>query len=66
MALYFDHAQPFAGLTFDVLGRNPPHEISSDNLLAVTLLNVRWPPLAVRTLRGTAMTEDAGRGGAGQ
>jgi hypothetical protein len=50
VALYFDPAQPFAGLTFDALGCNPPHEITSDDLLAVTLLEVQWSPLAVRSL----------------
>jgi hypothetical protein len=50
VALYFDHGQPFAGQTFDSLGRNPPNEITSDDLLAVSLLDVRWSPLAVRSL----------------
>lgn len=50
VALYFDPAQPFAGKTFDFLGCNPPYEITSDDLLAVTLLDVRWSPVAVRSL----------------
>ena len=50
VTLYFDPRQPFAGKTFDSLGRNPPDEITSDDLFAVTLLDVRWPPLAVRFL----------------
>ena len=50
VACYFDPAQPFAGLTFDSLGNNPPNQIIPDDLLAVTLLDVRWTPLAVRLL----------------
>ena len=50
VTLFFDPRQPFAGKTFDSLGRNPPDEITSDDLFAVTLLDVRWPPLAVRFL----------------
>lgn len=50
VALYFDPAQPFAGQTFDSLGDNPSDKIVSDDLLAVTLLDVRWTPLAVRRL----------------
>jgi Family of unknown function (DUF6308) len=48
--LYFQPGQPFAGLTFDSLGNNPPNAITSDDLLAVTLLDVRWPPRAVRSV----------------
>jgi hypothetical protein len=50
---YFDHYESFAGLTFDSLGRNLPNEITADDLLAVTLLDVSWTPPAVR-----AMLED--------
>ena len=50
VARYFDAVQPFAGQTFDSLGNNPPDQIVSDDLLAVTLLDVRWTPLAVRHL----------------
>ena len=50
VALYFDETQPFAGLTFDSLGNNPRDRIVADDLLAVTLLDVRWTPLAVRRL----------------
>jgi hypothetical protein len=50
VARYFDPARPFAGETFDSLGNNPPHEIVLDDLLAVTLLDVRWTPLVVRRL----------------
>lgn len=48
--LYFDPEQPFAGQTFDSLGHNPRDKIIIDDLLAVTLLDVRWTPLAVRRL----------------
>jgi hypothetical protein len=50
VALYFDETQPFAGRTFDSLGNNPRDRIVADDLLAVTLLDVRWTPLAVRGL----------------
>lgn len=50
VARYFDPVQPFAGQTFDSLGNNPPDQIVPDDLLAVTLLDVRWTPLAVRHL----------------
>jgi hypothetical protein len=48
IALYFDSEQPFTGMTFDFFGQNPPTEIVPDDLLVVTLLDVRWSPLAVR------------------
>jgi hypothetical protein len=50
VARFFNPAQPFAGHTFDSLGSNPPGHIVPDDLLAVTLLDVRWTPLAVRHL----------------
>jgi hypothetical protein len=50
VALYFDPEHPFAGNMFDSLGRNPADAITSDDLLVVTLLDVRWSPLAVRRL----------------
>lgn len=57
VALYFDPRHPFAGQMFDSLGRNPADVITSDDLLAVTLLDVRWTPLAVRRL----LTDQAAR-----
>jgi hypothetical protein len=50
VARYFHDGQPFAGQTFDSLGNNPTDRIVPDDLLAVTLLDVRWKPLAVRRL----------------
>ena len=47
---YFEPESSFAGLTFDFLGHNPPNEITPDDLLSATLLDKRWPPLAVRKL----------------
>jgi hypothetical protein len=47
---YFEPESKYAGLTFDTLGHNPPNKITPDDLLAVTLLSVRWPALAVRRL----------------
>jgi len=54
---YFDPEGSFAGTTFDSLGTNPPFEISSDDLLAVTLLDVRFPPRSVRNLLGGALND---------
>lgn len=50
VAAHFDPRQPFAGFTFDCLGQNPPDKVVVDDLLAVTLLDVRWTPLAARSL----------------
>ncbi len=47
---FFDQEGPFAATTFDALGMNPPEEMTTDDLLAVTLLDVRFLPRAVRTL----------------
>jgi len=57
VAAYFKPGQPFAGRTFDCLGQNPPDEVVADDLLAVTLLDVRWTPLAVRSLLFERTTE---------
>jgi Family of unknown function (DUF6308) len=56
VAAYFT-AQAFAGMTFSNLGRNPPDEITSDDLLAVTLLDITWRPHVVRTLLGSQQQE---------
>src|ERR1700733_13399711 len=56
VAAYFT-AQAFAGLTFSNPGRNPPDEITSDDLLAVTLLDITWRPHVVRTLLGSQQRE---------
>ncbi|MEU8813395.1 DUF6308 family protein [Actinoplanes sp. NPDC048796] len=47
---YFDPEGPFAGATFDLLGQNPPHALTLDDLLATSLLDITWRPLAVRRL----------------
>ena len=52
VAAYYDPARGFAGATFDSLGVNPRNEITRDDLFAVTLLDVRWSPSAVRRLLG--------------
>jgi Family of unknown function (DUF6308) len=56
VATYFT-AQAFAGMTFSNLGRNPPDEITTDDLLAVTLLDITWRPHVVRTLLGSQQQE---------
>ncbi|WP_238005912.1 DUF6308 family protein [Dactylosporangium sp. AC04546] len=50
VAAYFHPDGPFAGATFDTLGDNPPNEVTRDDLLAATLLDISWRPLAVRRL----------------
>lgn len=52
VALYFDPGQPFAGRCFDDLGSNLANRVTSDDLMAASLLDVKWPPLAVRKLLG--------------
>jgi len=48
---YFGEPE-FAGMTFSDLGRNPPDEITADDLLAVSLLDITWRPQVVRLLLG--------------
>ena len=52
MAAYFSEPE-FAGMTFSDLGRNPPDEIITDDLLAVSLLDITWRPQVVRLLLGS-------------
>jgi hypothetical protein len=57
---FFETAQPFAGHTFDDLGVNDPYRVTGDDIAAVTLLDVRLHPLAVRALleaKAAAVTE---------
>lgn len=54
---YFDHAGPFAADTFETLGQNPPTEISNDDLLALTTLDVQLGPRALRKLLGDCSQE---------
>lgn len=50
LSAYFDPDGTFAGRLFDDLGDNPPYAISRDDLLAVSLLDVRFRPVALRAL----------------
>ncbi len=52
VATYFSEPN-FAGMTFSDLGRNPPDEITADDLLAVALLDITWRPRVVRILLGS-------------
>lgn len=52
VAAYFDSEGPFAAETFDTLGTNEPFEVTSNDLLACTTLNVAYPALAMRHLLG--------------
>jgi Family of unknown function (DUF6308) len=56
VATYFCEPD-FAGLTFSDLGRNPPNEITPDDLLAVSLLDITWRPQVVRLLLGSRSRE---------
>ena len=53
VAAYFDPTQGFAGMTFTNLGSNPRDEVTAEDLLAVTLLDIAWRPDVVRGLLGT-------------
>jgi Family of unknown function (DUF6308) len=52
VAAYFTEPA-FAGMTFSNLGRNPRDEITADDLLAVSLLDITWRPEVVRILLGS-------------
>jgi len=49
---FYETEGPFAGATFDTLGANPPDAFVSDDLLAVTLLDVIVKPPAFRCILG--------------
>lgn len=50
---FFEPGGPFAGSTFDDLPDNPRDEFSAGDLLAASLLDVRFEPRAVRALLET-------------
>ena len=52
LARFFDPAGPFAAATFDDLPDNPRDRFTTGDLLATTLLAMRYTPRAVRTLLG--------------
>lgn len=49
---YFKRGGNFAADTFDTLGYNDPFRVATDDLLAVTLLDVHVPALALRRMLG--------------
>jgi hypothetical protein len=53
VAAYFSPDEAFAGLSFTCLGSNPRDEVTADDLLAVSLLDIAWRPDTVRQLLGT-------------
>jgi hypothetical protein len=63
LTAYFDPAGPFAAATFDTLGVDDPDydpdRTLAVDLLAVTLLDVRIPPRAVRQWLGEQADEIA-------
>ncbi|HUY52752.1 MAG TPA: DUF6308 family protein [Streptosporangiaceae bacterium] len=52
LAAYFDLAEGFAGMIFTSLGHNACDEVTAEDLLAVSLLDIAWRPGAVRMLLG--------------
>lgn len=50
--------KPFAGSLFDDLGDNPPDRFTTDDLLAASLLDVRFKPEAVRALVTEGVADD--------
>ncbi|MFC7527576.1 DUF6308 family protein [Actinoplanes sp. GCM10030250] len=50
VATYFDPDRPFAGISYDLVGENPPYALVLDDLLATTLLDISWRPRAIRKL----------------
>jgi Family of unknown function (DUF6308) len=64
MAVYFDPAEGFAGMSFCTLGQNPAGAVTADDLLAVSLLDIAWRPDAVRQLLGSEAGLVAGMLGA--
>ena len=50
LVAFFDTAGPFAASTFDDLPDNPRREFATGDLLAASLLDVRFQPRAVRAL----------------
>jgi len=50
LVAFFDARGPFAGSTFDDLPDNPRNDFSASDLLAASLLDVRFEPRAVRAL----------------
>jgi hypothetical protein len=52
MAAYFDPAEGFVGMSFTCLGSNPRDQVTADDLLVVSLLDIVWRPVAVRMLLG--------------
>jgi Family of unknown function (DUF6308) len=60
VAAYFDPAEGFAGMTFSTLGDNPPDRLTTDDLLAVSLVDITWRPDVVRRLLGRDQQQLAG------
>lgn len=50
VADYYDEDGPFAGRLFDGLANNNPLEFTAEDLVAASLLDVRFDPRAVRAL----------------
>ncbi len=56
VSAYYDDDGPFAGATFERLGQNDPRSIGTDDLLALTLLDVAVRPRGVRQVLGPEAT----------
>lgn len=61
VAAYFDANRPFAGFTFTTLGENAPATVGLDDLLAVSLLDVRITAPAVRWFQDPVHREHVSR-----
>lgn len=65
VAAYFDPSHGFAGALFDgldpsnLLTKNPRDDFTADDIAAVSLLNVRFGPVAVRSLLTSASIRKA-------
>jgi hypothetical protein len=57
---FFDRRGPFAGSSFDEIGDNPPNNIVAADIVAVSLLDVRFEPMAMTGLDGPGRTAIAG------
>jgi len=57
IAAYFDPSGPFPADTFDTIGENDRNCLGADDLLAVTLLDVRIDPPTARLLLGDDRAE---------
>lgn len=56
---YYNPHGPFAGASFDTFGENDPDRVDSDDLLAVSMLDIRIRPRTLRQLLGPSQERAA-------